>query len=163
MSNIFHFEIDADNLQLPGLNSIVANYDPVQKTYELFINRKKLIHWVGQLADEAKLSIENPIETPVILKCNRGLRLVYGTSINELKLKSRKRTLVEHRQISMKFIKENSKLSLSEVGKIFTPEDSKQFDHATVLHAIKTVNNLIDTDKEFKSKYESFIKTAKLK
>jgi len=59
--------------------------------------------------------------------------------------KTRKREIVIARQVSMYYMKENTRLSLAHIGAYFLR------DHATVLHACKTVNNLRDTDREFRS------------
>jgi hypothetical protein len=58
---------------------------------------------------------------------------------------NRKRELVWTRQVAMYFAKELTRYSLAEIGKGIGGKD-----HATVLHANKTVNNLIDTDKKKK-------------
>ena len=58
--------------------------------------------------------------------------------------KSRKRELVNSRQVAMFYLKENTNETLNKIGNYFNR------DHATVLHAIKTVNNLSDTDKKFR-------------
>jgi len=62
-----------------------------------------------------------------------------------LKSKTRKREVVQARQISMYFAKSLTKSSLATIGMHCGGKD-----HATVLHACRTVNNLIDTDKRFK-------------
>ena len=59
--------------------------------------------------------------------------------------KTRKREIVQARQIAMFFAKSLTKNSLATIGSQIGGKD-----HATVLHACKTVNNLIDTDKRFK-------------
>lgn len=56
----------------------------------------------------------------------------------------RKRELVVARQLSMFFIKDKTTLSLKVIGKLFDGRD-----HSTVIYAITTVNDLIDTDKRF--------------
>jgi chromosomal replication initiator protein len=63
-----------------------------------------------------------------------------------LKSKTRKREVVQARQIAMYFAKSMTKSSLATIGL-----HSGGKDHATVLHACRTVNNLIDTDKRFKA------------
>lgn len=62
-----------------------------------------------------------------------------------LKSKTRKREVVQARQIAMFFSKKLTKSSLANIGAHCGGKD-----HATVLHACKTVNNLIDTDKRFR-------------
>lgn len=54
--------------------------------------------------------------------------------------KSRKRELVIARQITMTLAKKYTTFSLAKIG-----QDVAGKDHATVLHACKTINNLIDT------------------
>jgi chromosomal replication initiator protein len=60
--------------------------------------------------------------------------------------KTRKREIVQARQVAMYFSRNMTGLSLYNIG---TKIGGK--DHATVLHACKTVNNLIETDKTFKN------------
>ncbi len=63
----------------------------------------------------------------------------------ELFSKSRKREIVIARQTGMYIInkKYGKKMSVTSVGDIYDK------DHATVLHAIKTINNLMETDRRF--------------
>ena len=63
-----------------------------------------------------------------------------------LKSKTRKREVVQARQIAMFFSKKMTKSSLANIGAHCGGKD-----HATVLHACRTVNNLSETDKQFKS------------
>lgn len=70
----------------------------------------------------------------------------FELSVEMLKSKTRKREIVQARQISMYFAKQMTKSSLANIG-----ANCGGKDHATVLHAFKTVNNLIETDKRFKS------------
>ncbi len=66
---------------------------------------------------------------------------------------SRKREFVEARQIAMSLLFKyfKHKMSLSEIGRKFNR------DHATVIHSIKCVNNLIELDKEFRERYKPLI------
>ncbi len=74
-----------------------------------------------------------------------------------LQSKTRKREIVQARQIAMYFSKSLTKSSLASIGALIGGKD-----HATVLHACKTVNNLMDTDKRFKSQIESIEKKLKV-
>ena len=69
----------------------------------------------------------------------------FDIPIEIMKSKTRKREIVQCRQLSMYFAKQMTKSSLAMIGKHCGNKD-----HATVLHACKTVNNLADTDKRFK-------------
>jgi chromosomal replication initiator protein len=76
----------------------------------------------------------------------------------ELQVKTRKREVVEARQICH-YLSKNTipKLgSLSKIGERFGNKD-----HATVLHSIRTVTSLISTDSEYKEKYQTFIESFK--
>jgi len=69
----------------------------------------------------------------------------FQLSIEELQSKTRKRHVVQARQLAMFFAKKYTKLSLANIGKSIGKRD-----HATVLHACKTVDNLNETDKQFR-------------
>ena len=69
----------------------------------------------------------------------------FDIPIEIMKSKTRKREIVQCRQLAMYFSKQMTKNSLAMIGKHCGNKD-----HATVLHACKTVNNLADTDKRFK-------------
>ncbi|MCK9206366.1 MAG: DnaA/Hda family protein, partial [Salinivirgaceae bacterium] len=71
--------------------------------------------------------------------------------------KTRKREIVQARQIAMFFAKNLTKSSLATIGSQIGGKD-----HATVLHACKTVNNLMDTDKRFRGFIEDIEKKLKI-
>jgi chromosomal replication initiator protein len=61
-----------------------------------------------------------------------------------LREKTRKRMIVQARQLSMFLAKSYTKNSLKVIGKHFGGRD-----HSTVIHSCQAVQNLIDTDQEF--------------
>jgi chromosomal replication initiator protein len=65
--------------------------------------------------------------------------------IEQIKSKTRRREVVQARQITMYFAKNHTKTSLANIGLQCGGKD-----HATVLHACRTVGNLIETDRRFK-------------
>lgn len=69
----------------------------------------------------------------------------FDLPLDMLKSKTRKREVVQARQIAMYFSKKMTKSSLANIGAHCGGKD-----HATVLHACRTVTNLADTDKQFK-------------
>ncbi len=77
----------------------------------------------------------------------------FQMDIETLQSKTRKRHIVQARQIAMFFAKKLTKASLASIGKQIGNRD-----HATVLHACKTVNNLSSTDKQFKKFIEDLDK-----
>ena len=70
----------------------------------------------------------------------------FSLSVDAISTKSRKREVVQARQIAMYLSKQMTKNSLSSIG--FT---IGQRDHATVLHACKIVTDLMEIDKNFRS------------
>lgn len=66
------------------------------------------------------------------------------TSIDDIISKTRKREVVQARQMYHHFMRKYTKLSLTRIGDMTGGRE-----HATVLHSLKTVNNLVETDKSF--------------
>jgi len=77
----------------------------------------------------------------------------FDLPIELLKSKTRKREVVQARQIAMYFAKKMTKSSLANIGMHCGGKD-----HATVLHACRTVNNLNETDKQFRRYLEDLEK-----
>lgn len=80
----------------------------------------------------------------------------FNISTEILHANTRKRESVQARQTAMFFSKNLTKNSLAIIGKAIGDKD-----HATVLHACKTINNLIDTDRFFRSQIEEIEKKLK--
>ncbi len=70
----------------------------------------------------------------------------FGLPVDQIHAKTRKREVVQARQVVMYFSKKHTKSSLATIGL-----QCGNKDHATVLHACKTIANLIDTDKQFRT------------
>lgn len=70
----------------------------------------------------------------------------YGVEVSAINTRSRKREVVLVRQVAMFLAKKHLDLSTSKIGQYVGNRD-----HATVLHACKTVTNLADTDKQFRT------------
>jgi chromosomal replication initiator protein len=68
----------------------------------------------------------------------------FNIPIDKITGKTRKRNIVLARQLGIYFSKKMTDCSLKEIGSQFGNRD-----HATVLHSIKAVNNLLDTDTLF--------------
>jgi chromosomal replication initiator protein len=81
----------------------------------------------------------------------------FNMPVDALQTKTRKREIVQARQIAMYFSKSLTKYSLASIGAQIGSKD-----HATVLHACKTVNNLKDTDKNFRQFVEDIEKKLKM-
>ena len=73
----------------------------------------------------------------------------FQMDISTLQSKTRKRHIVQARHLAMYFAKKFTKASLASIGSQIGKRD-----HATVLHACKTVDNLSFTDKQFRKYVE---------
>jgi chromosomal replication initiator protein len=81
----------------------------------------------------------------------------YNIPVEAVKSKTRKREIVQARQIAMYFTKDLTKSSLKNIGIFFGGRD-----HSTVIHACQTVNDLIETDKKFRHDVEEIEKRIKI-
>lgn len=77
----------------------------------------------------------------------------FEMDVATLQSKTRKRHIVQARQLAMFFAKKFTKASLASIGSQIGKRD-----HATVLHACKTVDNLAETDKQFRKYIEDLNK-----
>jgi chromosomal replication initiator protein len=77
----------------------------------------------------------------------------FEMDVTTLQSKTRKRHIVQARQLAMYFAKRMTKASLASIGSQIGSRD-----HATVLHACKTVDNLTETDKQFRKYVEDITK-----
>ena len=76
--------------------------------------------------------------------------------IESIQSRTRKREIVQARQLTMYYAKKLTKSSLAIIGL-----QCGNKDHATVLHACKTVANLAETDKQFRFWIEELDKKFK--
>ncbi|MBC7913883.1 MAG: chromosomal replication initiator protein DnaA [Pyrinomonadaceae bacterium] len=81
----------------------------------------------------------------------------FEVPIEMVKSKTRKREIVQARQISMYLSKSHTKTSLKSIGAFFGGRD-----HSTVIYACQTVEDLIDTDKKFKAYVQDIQKKLKM-
>lgn len=102
---------------------------------------------LGGLSEYEKepLSIEKIIKT---------VAEYYNVDVNSINTKSRKREIVLVRQTAMFLAKKHLDLSTSKIGLHIGRRD-----HATVLHACKTISNLLETNKQFRGEMND-IETA---
>lgn len=77
----------------------------------------------------------------------------FQMDVSTLQSKTRKRHIVQARQLAMFFAKKYTKASLASIG-----SQIGRRDHATVLHACKTVDNLAETDKQFRKYIDDLTK-----
>ena len=130
-----------------------------------YLERYKKLELLQIISDAMELNIDNNYQklrfnvllenlyqpTPIIIKASieRIIKKV-GNYHNLPKFyfinKTRKREYVDARQQAMYFMR-SLKMSYASIGKLFNRN------HATVMHAIKTVNNLLVTDFEYRIRF----------
>lgn len=119
------------------------------------LNRKEItIELARQMIDKLIRSSKREISIDYIQKvvCD-----FFNVPVDMMQSKTRKREIVQARQVAMYFSKNLTKSSLATIGAQIGGKD-----HATVLHACKTVNNLIDTDKRFRTQITEIEKKLKM-
>jgi len=80
---------------------------------------------------------------------DRTVSEVMEIPVEMLRKRTNQRNIVYPRHLAMFFYQRKTRMSYSEIG-----ENFGGFDHSTVIHAIKNVNNLRETDPEFRQKFE---------
>ncbi|MBN2668329.1 MAG: chromosomal replication initiator protein DnaA [Bacteroidales bacterium] len=119
------------------------------------LNKKEItLELAKQIVDKFVKNTKREISIDYIQKvvCD-----YFDMPVDVLKSKTRKREIVQARQIAMYFAKTMTKSSLTSIGSQIGGKD-----HATVLHSCKTVNNLLETDKRFKLYIDEIEKKLKL-
>jgi chromosomal replication initiator protein len=125
-----------------ALTSIIAQATLNKKAITLDLAKKMIDKYVKVSAREVSMDYIHKIV------CD-----YFNLPIELLKSKTRKREVVQARQIAMFFAKKMTKWSLASIGAQCGGKD-----HATVLHACRTVNNLSETDKQFRGYLEDLEK-----
>jgi chromosomal replication initiator protein len=119
------------------------------------LNKKSItLELAKQMVDKFVKSTSREISIDYIQKvvCD-----YFNLPLEAINSKTRKREIVQARQLAMYFAKKHTKSSLATIGLHCGNKD-----HATVLHACRTVNNLIDTDKQFRIYVEELDKKIKM-
>ncbi|MEG2069921.1 MAG: chromosomal replication initiator protein DnaA [Bacteroidales bacterium] len=119
------------------------------------LNRKEItVELAKEMIDKYVKSTAKEISIEYIQKiiCD-----YFQISVDSINAKTRKREIVQARQLSMYFAKKYTKLPLSTIGSFCGNKD-----HATVLHACRTINNLYETDKKMKSCIDEIEKKMKI-
>jgi chromosomal replication initiator protein len=142
------YSIDTNIRELEGvLISLIA---------QASLNRREIDL---ELAKQTLQSIVQHIDTEVgIDYIQKFVSDYFGVTVESLKSKTRKREIVVARQVAMYFAKEYTNLSLKSIGYHFGNRD-----HSTVIHALTSVNDLMDTDRKFNATMQELTKKLKLK
>ena len=164
--NILNKKMHSDGIEMPKevieylAYSITANVRELEGAFisliaQASLNKKSInLELAKQMIDKFVKNTTREVSIDFIQKvvCD-----YFDMEVETLKSKTRKREVVQARQIAMFFSKRLTKSSLATIGMHCGGKD-----HATVLHACRTVNNLADTDKSFKRYIEDLDKKLAL-
>ncbi|MDR0661480.1 MAG: chromosomal replication initiator protein DnaA [Prevotellaceae bacterium] len=107
------------------------------------LNKKAItIELAAQMTEKLVSSVQKEVS---ITEIQKSVCSYFGLSTEAMTSKTRKREIVQARQIAMYFCRSLTKTSLASIGAQIGGKD-----HATVLHACKTVEDLVETDKLFR-------------
>ena len=165
--NILRNKIRKDGLNIPEsvVNYIAENVNESVRELEgiihsllaqsILYNREKDMDLAERIIRKA-VRIENkPITIDNIIS---KVCAHYDLDESVIHTKSRKREIVQIRHIAMYLAKKHTEISASKIGMLIGNRD-----HATVLHACKTVKDLIEINKSFKSDIEEIEAALKRK
>ena len=166
--NILRNKIHRDGLNIPEnvINYIAENVNESVRELEGIINsllaqsilfkREIDMDLAERIIRKAVRIIENKpitIEEIIAKVCEH-----YKMDETVLHTKSRKREIVQVRQVAMFLAKKHTDISTSKIGHLIGNRD-----HATVLHACKIVKDLVEVDKEIKADIEDIEASFKLR
>ncbi|MDR1182315.1 MAG: chromosomal replication initiator protein DnaA [Bacteroidales bacterium] len=126
----------------------------IQILAESSLNKKEItVELAKQIIDKFVRGTAHEISVDYIQKvvCD-----YFKVPVSDIFSASRKRKVVQVRQAAMYFAKKFTVLSLAQIG-----ERCGNKDHATVLHACRTISDLKGTDKEFRADLEAIDKIIK--
>ena len=157
--NILHNKIAYDGLKIPEnvINYSAENVsDSVRElegivtsllAHSILLKREIDMDLAERIVRKAVICGESKpvtIESIISKVCEH-----YNIEESAIHTKTRKREIVQVRQIAMFLAKKHTDNSASKIGQLIGKRD-----HATVLHACKTVKDLIEVDKAFKTEIE---------
>ncbi|MDH5609561.1 MAG: chromosomal replication initiator protein DnaA, partial [Cyclobacteriaceae bacterium] len=112
-----------------------------------------------ELAKNILKNIVTEIETEVgIDYIQKTVSEYFKVQLDDLKAKTRKKEIVIARQVAMYFSKDYTQHSLKSIGYHFGGRD-----HSTVIHAVQSVNDMIDTNTKFRIAIDELRKKLKMR
>ena len=112
-----------------------------------------------ELAKQTLKSIVKNIESEVGIEyIQKTVSEYFNVSSDDLKAKTRKKEIVIARQLAMYFSKDYTNHSLKSIGSHFGGRD-----HSTVIHALQSVSDMLDTDARFRSSFSELQKKFQMK
>ena len=129
------FQVDTNIRELEGvLISLLAHSTINKKSIDIDLAKSV----INKIVKNTKIEIDIKYIQDVVSK-------YFNISIEDMKDKARRKEIVIARQVAMYFSKDFTNNSLKSIGFHFGGRD-----HSTVIHAVQSVNDMIDTDSIFR-------------
>ncbi len=141
------YAVNTNIRELEGaLITILAQGSLMKQEIDLGLVKRILKSFINNTSKNISIGV---IQQKVCEECSVSQEQLIG--------KSRKREIVQARQIAMYFAKQFTNASLKAIGREFGGRD-----HSTVIHACQTISNLMDTDMDFQQHVLSIEKQLKM-
>jgi chromosomal replication initiator protein len=138
--------VDTNMRELEGvLISLLAHASLNRRAIDLELTKATLQNIVQEIDTEVNIDF-----------IQKTVGAYFDISPEQMKGKSRKREFVVARQVAMYFAKEFTTHSLKGIGSHFGGRD-----HSTVIHAVQSVNDMMETDSKFKHSVTELTKKLK--
>ena len=142
------YTVDTNVRELEGVVvSLIAHASLMRVDIDLELAKKVLKNIVKEIDSEVGIDY-----------IQKTVSDFFHVSQDELKAKTRKKEIVIARQVAMYFSKDYTNHSLKSIGYHFGGRD-----HSTVIHALQSVNDMIDTDAKFRYSVDELKKKLKMR
>ena len=142
------YSVDTNIRELEGvIISLIAHASLTKRDIDLELAKQTLKNIVQDIDSEVGIDF-----------IQKTVSEYFKVNLEDLKAKTRKKEIVIARQTAMYFAKEYTNHSLKSIGYHFGGRD-----HSTVIHAVQSVNDMIDTDSKFNSSIGELTKKLKMK
>ena len=142
------YTVDTNVRELEGvIVSLIAHASLAQMDIDLELAKKILKTIVKEIDSEVGIDY-----------IQKTVSDFFKVDQDDLKAKTRKKEIVIARQVAMYFSKDYTNHSLKSIGYHFGGRD-----HSTVIHAVQSVNDMLDTDAKFRHSVDELKKKLKIR
>lgn len=142
------YTVDTNIRELEGVVvSLIAHASLMRVDVDLELAKKVLKNIVKEIDSEVGIDY-----------IQKTVSDYFHVNQEDLKAKTRKKEIVIARQVAMYFSKDYTNHSLKSIGYHFGGRD-----HSTVIHALQSVNDMIDTDSKFRYSVDELKKKLKMR
>jgi chromosomal replication initiator protein len=142
------YTVDTNIRELEGvIISLIAHASLTRSELDLELAKKILKNIVTDIDSEVGIDY-----------IQKTVSEYFSVELDDLKAKTRKKEIVIARQVAMYFSKDYTNHSLKSIGYHFGGRD-----HSTVIHAVQSVNDMIDTNAKFRFSIDELRKKLKMR